>query len=119
MPRFNQVGGLTEALDLVGPALRRSECVNAAASLTQSPMVPRLLASFSLGDHVFFGLRGFAMELRGLVGRFPSLMSRPTVTDFPEGTAPFCTRCFVGGQLFENSLEAVAKSSQVHSNSSS
>ena len=68
--------------------------------------------TLSVRDHILLGLRGFAFELRGLVAHLPHLstnrfMSRPAVTDFPEGAAQFCIRCFMGGpavrEFFESS----------------
>ena len=79
----------------------------AAASLTAVASVPKAVVdqcfrpgaligntpgSFSVGDHVFLGLRGFAFELKSLAPRPPyhstdSLVGRSTVTDFFEGTA--------------------------------
>ena len=76
--------------------------------------------SFSVGDQVFLDFRSFAYELCGLVARPPYLstdrfVSRRTVADFSVGTTYFGTRV---AQQLENSLDALAKSSQVHFSSS-
>ena len=103
-----------------------SESVAAAASLTQCSSVPKLLLTsastlacslvirlvLSLGDHGFLGLRGFAFELRGLVARPPYLG-----TDRLVGRAMALAASWAA-QQFENSLKAVARSSQEHPSSS-
>ena len=82
-----------------------SECVAVAASLKcfrPGVLIGYAPGSLSVKNHVFLDLCSFAFELRGLVARPPYLstdrvVSRTTVTGFPEGTAKFGTRCFVGG----------------------
>ena len=141
LPRFDQVGGLTEILDFVAFSVRHTAgqrvCSRGRLSNT-TPQVSQAVVdqsfrpgvligdspgTLSVRDHILLSLRGFPFELRGLVARLPHFstsrfMSRLTVTDFPEGAAQFCTRCFMGGPAVRNSSEALAKSSQVHSSSS-
>ena len=66
----------------------------------------------SLGDHGFLGLRVFAFELRGHVAHPPFLGTDRLVGRVIALAASWAA------QQFENSLEAVARSSQEHSSSS-
>ena len=119
LPCINQVGGLTEVLELVaflvwhsaGQRVRSRGRLSDTTPQSSQAVVdqsfrPGVLigdspGTLSVRDHMLLGLRGVAFELRGLVARLPHFstnrfMSRPAVADFPGGAAQFCTRCFMG-----------------------
>ena len=111
LPRFNQLGGLTEVLDLVTFTVLHSTCQRVCGRGRISDGMPpcsKAVVDLCFRPGALNGMR-LILSLWEIMFSCPSCLStdrftsRPSVADFPEGAAQFCTRCFVCGPQEQSS----------------